>query len=41
MVRVLLEAGADPGAGAPNAIEAAWVFGQTGYLEMFGAAGQK
>jgi uncharacterized protein len=30
-----LDAGADPYAGGPNAVETAWVFGQTGYLEMF------
>jgi ankyrin repeat protein len=40
VVRALLDAGADPQAGTPNAVEAARVFGQTGYLEMFGAAGQ-
>ncbi|MGE2717524.1 ankyrin repeat domain-containing protein [Mycolicibacterium litorale] len=41
VVRVLVEAGADPRAGTPNAVETARVFGRTGYLEMFGAAGQK
>jgi ankyrin repeat protein len=41
VVRALLEAGADPAAGSPNAVDAARVFGQAGYLEMFGAPGQK
>jgi ankyrin repeat protein len=40
VVRALLDAGADPRAGTPNAVEAARVFGQTGYLEMFGTDGQ-
>ena len=35
VVRLLLDAGADPHAGGPNAVETARVFGQTGYLEMF------
>lgn len=41
VVRALLDARADPAAGTPNAVEAARVFGRTGYLEMFGAAGKK
>jgi len=41
VVRLLLDAGADPYAGGPNAVEAARAFGQTGYLDMFGADHQK
>jgi ankyrin repeat protein len=41
VVRLLLDAGADPYAGGPNAVETARVFGQTGYLEMFGAGDRK
>ncbi|HYB36049.1 MAG TPA: hypothetical protein VEF72_09920 [Mycobacterium sp.] len=34
-------AGADPYAGQPSAVDTARVFERTGYLEMFGAGGQK
>ncbi|MDT5186483.1 MAG: uncharacterized protein QOJ20_2098 [Mycobacterium sp.] len=41
VVRLLLDAGADPYAGGPNAVDTARVFGQTGYLDMFGVSDQK
>ena len=41
VVRALLDAGADPDAGAPTAADTARVFGRSGYLEMFRAAGRK
>ena len=37
VVDPLIKAGADPGAGRPNAIDSAYMFGQGRYLEMFGA----
>src|ERR1700676_1019915 len=41
VVQLLVDAGADPAAGAPSAIDTAAMFGQSGYLELFGGAGQK
>ena len=39
VVELLVAAGADPAAGHPSAIDTARMFGRTGYLELFGAAG--
>ncbi|MCW2689066.1 MAG: hypothetical protein JWR37_3956 [Mycobacterium sp.] len=41
VVRLLVEAGADPAAGAPSAVDTAAMFGQSGYLELFGVAPEK
>jgi len=37
VVRALLDAGPDPGAGAPSAVDAARMFASTQYLQWFGA----
>jgi ankyrin repeat protein len=37
VVRVLLDSGADPAAGTPNAIDTARMFGKTELLELFAA----
>jgi ankyrin repeat protein len=37
VIKVLLEAGADPAAGTPSAVDTARMFGKTELLELFGA----
>ncbi len=37
MIEVLLEAGADPAAGTPSAVDTARMFGKADLLELFGA----
>lgn len=37
MVRLLIELGANPRAGNPNAIDSAKIFGQLQYLDLLGA----
>ena len=37
VIRVLLEAGADPASGTPNAVDTARMFGRTELLELFAA----
>lgn len=37
VVKVLVEGGADPRLGTPNAIESASMFGKEGMLRLFGA----
>lgn len=36
MIRVLLDAGADPSAGTPSAVDTARMFGKAELLELFG-----